>query len=60
MNMIKMYEVHKMEKLPPYVSPAIDIISLGSRQSLLENFSLGGGFDEWELGEEALDLEPGN
>lgn len=44
----------------PYTAPDYEPLGIGPKLSLLDNFSLVGGLDDWEIGEEALDLDPGN
>lgn len=50
----------KVCPLQPYTAPSLDLISIGSKLNLLETLSTKSGLENWEIGEEAIDLEDGH
>ncbi len=50
----------KIVKKQSYIAPSLDIISIGSKLNLLETLSTKSGLENWEIGEEAIDLEDGH
>lgn len=43
----------------PYEAPYADVLTLYRGLQLLSTLSISGSFEDWELGEEEIDLEDG-
>lgn len=53
-------EAYKDCQLQPYITPKLDVITLEGKLSLLESLSLKGGLENWEVGDEVINLEDGH
>lgn len=59
MNLI-VPSVGKDCRLQSYAAPKLEIINIVGKLNLLETLSIKSSLEDWELGEDSLDLEDGN